>query len=387
MLKPDAKESARENRRLQTMPAFPVSYLDVKTFTRQFDRYASDQLGFRKQFIQSNRRLRFELFGVLNSKRCFLGKDLWLFLDRTDDSFDHKRVIAGEEGLNERSVSRWIQFLREQADQLDAAGIHFVVAFIPNKYALYPEQLPEGLECDLEGIPYLPIARGLQDHPNLKVIDLLAALLEAKPQTLLYSPADYHWNGRGAYFGYREIIRVLKGSFPEITIRPHADFTQTSEIITNVRNFRKPVVNLARFTGMPHRFSHEWLSVLPKHSNAIEGGLPDIRWPPRKFRVWAPAAFENESATGPRTVYIGDSFRWPITHLLAENVKRVLFVDARHVLFDKEMLDAEKPELVIFSIHSYFLMNNRDPYLLADAIAETRPDSAAASHDEDKSND
>jgi hypothetical protein len=51
------------------------------------------------------------------------------------------------------------------------------------------------------------------------VIDLRPALRDAKSSSLVYYKTDSHWNTRGAYAAYREILRVLKSEFPEVSAK------------------------------------------------------------------------------------------------------------------------------------------------------------------------
>jgi hypothetical protein len=51
------------------------------------------------------------------------------------------------------------------------------------------------------------------------VIDLRASLRAAKRESVVYYKADTHWNTRGAYAAYQEILRVLAADFPEVSAK------------------------------------------------------------------------------------------------------------------------------------------------------------------------
>ena len=57
----------------------------------------------------------------------------------------------------------------------------------------------------------------------------------------------------------------------------------------------------------------------------------------------------------------GDSFRWPIMHYLAEHFSRSVYFDARFALLDEELIQHEKPDLVIFATHGLFYVNAPTP--------------------------
>ncbi len=385
VITPDAEQSDVENRSLQRLPSLPKGIWEIQGFVQGLDRYAVDQSGFRNQFVEWRNRLRFQLFGIIQADRCIVGKDKWLFLERRSTAqFSNVDVISGEWTGRDQATSPWIPFLKDQSDWLDRRGIRFIVAFIPNKYSIYPEQLPDGLTADSEAVPYLPIIHGVEGHPNLRVVDLRDALVGAKSWSLLYSPSDYHWNGRGAYIGLQEISKAIQDWFPNMATPSEDQFILTVENLDLAQNYQKPGLGLARTTSMPELFPSTWYGVEPKNPQAIEVDPPSSTHSLTSSNVRTPKAYESDSATGPHILYIGDSYRWQLSALFAEQVERVVYVDTRESFFDRSLIESENPEVVLFSAHGYFFTRNVDPYSIVDRQNQARAsESNAASDKED----
>jgi len=353
---PDAQESELEKRRLQTLPTVPTTFLSIPRFVNQVERYSVDQAGFRNQMIQWQRRLKFHLFGILDAERCFLGKDQWLFWNRTDTRYSHQDVISGNWDAK-KETTLWISYLKELADWLDSRSVPLVLAFVPNKYSIYPDKLPDWLPYDPEAIPYRQITNALEGYPNVHIVELMDPLIEAKEWSQLYSPSDLHWNGRGAYIGFTTMANAIHDLFPEMRVPTLDEFVLTSEVLDDP-TFEKPTDGLSRMTGMPDVFPNTWLGVKPKRPHAAEVDTTHLPQSDANIPVRMPIAFESDSASGPSILYIGDSFRWPVVPFFAESVPRSLFVDARNALFDRQLIESEKPDLVIFSTHGWFMRND-----------------------------
>ncbi len=359
LLLPDRAKSDRENRGLQRLPQPPRSFLDVGVFVHQLERYASDQVGFRDQLLQWDRRLRLTLSGDKSGDRYYVGKENWLFARRSDTG-----ILHGDEPLTDQQYAAWIQFLKERADEFASQRMRFAVFFIPAKHEVYPEYLPKGVRVKLDEPVYAPILHALDEYPTLLVHDLRPSLVEAKSWSLLYSPADLHWNGRGAHVGYREIMRELGVVYSGLEEKPEDAFVLTDEFVAGYGSLEKPTAGLARYTGYPEAFPRRWLGVTFKETNAAQGRVSHFAKPSSRLNVVSPHLFECEDANGPRCLFIGDSFRWPLIDMLAEHFERILFVDVRNSFFNRDLLETERPELVIFCAYTNFFNNNPDPYAL-----------------------
>ena len=75
------KLKSDENRVLVQKPSFPKKIDDIKGYTNQIDNYLSDQFGFRKIFIRSSNKLRYQLFNEISSKQITVGNNGFIYFN------------------------------------------------------------------------------------------------------------------------------------------------------------------------------------------------------------------------------------------------------------------------------------------------------------------
>ena len=199
---------------------------------------------------------------------------------------------------------------------------------------VYPEYLPWNVRLVRETTRARQVAAQLEAHSNVPVVDLLPALLKAKPEERLYDRTGTHWNDYGAYVAYREILAGL--GLPSLPLEAFSIERRVGPA--------RPFLNLLEIRDL---LSEEYIRFVPNTSRIARqaDGPPDgKRW----LRGMPPS--EIVKVTGdpalPRALVFHDSFTTINLELfLSEHFERVYYRWCYH--FDRKLVESERPNIVI----------------------------------------
>jgi hypothetical protein len=237
------EDDRRDNERFERRPLAAAPAIrdlsDLKTLPELFDLWFADRFGFRLPLVKLQSRLRFELFGVAPRENILVGRDGWFFQGRGSQrirgseiaEYDVVTDLLGKVPFSEGELKRWKQVLEERNAYLKSRGIPYVFALAPSKALIYPEYLPPALARQ-RGLTRLEqLQEYLQRESSVPIVDLVAALRQAKKElghsVPLYLKTDGHWNEVGAFFAYRAIMKKVAQLLPnsEVKIMAYEDFT------------------------------------------------------------------------------------------------------------------------------------------------------------------
>ncbi len=211
-----------ENRELASVPTgdFP----SLAAFADGWERYAVDNFGFRPYLIRWNSILKLTCLGASPVPSVILGKDSWLFYHA--EALSDGNTINDFRGTIPLSQAELVRLQRRiEANQEVFAGrnIVYLVAIAPNKSTIYSEFLPDHIRKFRNTTRLDQLINHMQEHSRVKILDLREVLFKAKTEHPVYWKTDSHWNSYGAYVGYREIMRRLSASLPNLAAVPIED--------------------------------------------------------------------------------------------------------------------------------------------------------------------
>ena len=112
--------------------------------------------------------------------------------------------VKTEEELEKRA-----QFFNNLASTYNDSQLY--VVNLPNKYIVYEDKIPiRGYRSQIKG-EFAKLAKEFNE--NIMVLDLEKTLLNTNQY---FYKTDHHWNMKGVYEGYSQMIRQLQTKFPEI---------------------------------------------------------------------------------------------------------------------------------------------------------------------------
>ncbi len=333
-----------ENRYRATLPVWGESQGAAEYLSKLADHLA-DRVRFRDALITLHARVLVDFFGASPSQKLIVGRDGWFFFN-DPVAVDQMRGVAQ---YDEAELERWRRVLEERRDWLAARDIPFVVVLVPNKHIVYPEFMPARYVPVADDEQHKQLARHLEAHSDLVVVDLLPPLLEAKQQQRVYHKTDTHWNDVGAYTGYRAILAAVGEALPA-----YRDVLEPVKV--QARRFEDRGIGLTSMVGLSP-YHREEVVQLRKVDPRSEILMPREDQYKRFEREQRPLAHGVRGAPLPRAVVFRDSFSNALIPYLSENFRRVLYVWTRDV--EPRFVEREQPDIVIQEIAGRLL--DREP--------------------------
>ncbi|MCG3150214.1 MAG: hypothetical protein PCFJNLEI_03694 [Verrucomicrobiae bacterium] len=292
-------------------------------FPQKFAAYYGKNFGLRAELLRVHAHAMYRLLRQSPSDKVLIGKDDWLYY-ADDSSLEDFRSLEPYQ-VSEMEV--WRQVLETRQDWLAKRGSKMITVFACDKYVIYPEYMPAGYRRKAARYRVEELAEYLQ-RANLTIVPLHQPLRAGKTDRL-YHRTDTHWNDRGAYIGYREILAAMK-------LRP-LDYMPVEQ--------QTPGWDLARLMGLADILREEDRQLTRvRRAKIVEIDREDPTW--NVGRV----ALEVDDPALPKLVMFRDSFGSALVSFLAEHFRRSLFLWQHD--FDPAIIENEKPDYVVWEITS-----------------------------------
>ena len=336
----DGADPAAENRELAAFPRFEPTWRSVATFGPALGAWFDDHFGFRALLVRWYGETRLFGLGVSPSAAVAKGRDGWFFYadDKAIEDF------ANDPPMDPEAIDNWVRALVAARDWLKARGIAYIFTIAPDKHVIYAGEMPHTL------VKVAPVSRTDQlivaaRDAGIEAVDPRPELFAAKPDERLYQKTDTHWNDRGAFLAYRQIIDAVRAIRPDV---PPAwgrdDFRPETRTIAGM--------DLAGMMGLTRALTEDDLRLVPRR--------------PRHARVIEPAGAEPTAEEGrlvtvipgstlPRALVIRDSFGSRLVPFLSEHFSRAVYLWQNDFLPDDVL--REKPDVVIQEIVGRHLYN------------------------------
>jgi hypothetical protein len=291
------------------------------------------------------------LFGSMSSNSpVAVGKDGWLFLarDRSIDVLEEHRAVTP---LSEAQMQGVAARFEERRAWLAERGIKYLVVVAPNKNTIYPEHLPEAIRQEGKLSRMDQIMEYINSKTSLDVLDLRPALLEAKKSAQVFYATDSHWNAYGAFPSYQAVIERLARNFPVLAPMDASRFYAQEYTFLGG--------DLSFMVGIEELVTEHKILMLPKTPLKARGESTGVFKPGYSQ---AAQASVMDDARLPRAMFFHDSYFWEILGFLGEHFSRGVYVwvkpglEGKQSVFDKELIEAERPDVVVEEIAERFFL-------------------------------
>ena len=317
---------------------FPPRGVGPKKFAADFESYFNDHLGLRQQLIWLRNRLELKVFNKSPTSLVLPGQGDWLYLD-DQASID---AFLGVVPFTADQLIRLRAEIERRRAWLAARGIAYIFLIAPNKQTIYPEYLPADLR---------PGGRQTRAHQFLAAVkDLPIAadvvfpddsLVAAKAEGELYYRRDTHWNGFGAYVGYRAALerteQVLGWPVSMLALR------RDQIVDANIPNGPHGG-DLAIMMNITHGAEAATQVSFTTPTCAVATTPPANEDNPPKGFAWTCAA----DGHGQRALLLHDSFGWSMIPFYAASFASFRSIESQPSFADiVRYVEAEHPTLVI----------------------------------------
>jgi hypothetical protein len=328
LLNLDEADPSAENRPLASWPRVQPDMASLRALPDQLTRYFEDHFAFRQRLVRWQARLRLKALRVSPANAVIRGRDGWLFY--ADDGAIEDYATAPP--FTDAELDLWRRTLQDTRDWLHSQGIAYLFVISPDKHAIYPEYMPATIRrAAVSRIDQL--VAHLRDRSTVRVLDLRPALVAAKSQERLYHRTDTHWNDRGAFVGYRQIVEALATDIP--ALRTPARRTFEPHIV------RTEGLDLAGMLGLTSVLHEEDLVLVPRPPATAR--IVEPEHPNR--RLMHPRIVTETPHRGPRAVVFMDSFGAGLVPFLSEDFSRVVYLWQNNM--DPLIVQHERPHVVI----------------------------------------
>lgn len=332
--------ATQENRRLAELPPRPRSAREVYHLPPKLSEYFKDHFGLRAELIRWQATAKMNWLRSSGSPQVLLGKDDWLFHAGEGEV----EMFTGSEPFTPEKLEAWGRFLQAMSDWAGRRGASFVVTFVPEKQTIYPELMPDGLTRARGASRQDQLAEHLKSRPGVRFVDLRPALREAKAATQVYQVTDTHWNHVGGFAAYTALARELGRDFGGVRPTPLSEYEVRQERHSG---------DLAGLLGLRGRIwesrPRPGLRATPRAR--FEGDCGDV----------GVCASEAEGEGLPRVVVYRDSAAAFFIPFLAEHVARGVYVWDTSWKFSTELLERERPDVVVLEMVERRLMEEPPP--------------------------
>jgi alginate O-acetyltransferase complex protein AlgJ len=324
----DRDDPSDENRTPAAWPAMALDWESLRALPDGLTRYFEDHFAFRQRLVRWQASARLRAFGVSSSEAVITGRDGWLFYADDGALDDYAEALP----FTDVELELWRRTLQDTSDWLRAQGIPYLFVISPDKHVVYPEFMPDTIRpAALSRIDQL--VDHLRHHSTVRVLDLRPALLAAKARERIYHRTDTHWNDRGAFVGYQQIVQALAPDVPGL--RPPA------REAFEPRAVRSRGLDLAGMLGLTRVLAEEDLLLVPRRpavARIVEPRSPNRRLMHARVVTEAPTQ-------GPRAVVFMDSFGAGLIPFLSEDFSRVVYLWQTNM--DPGVVRDERADVVI----------------------------------------
>lgn len=337
-----------EQREPAPLPPLPRDRAALQAWPQAFDRWLLDGAGLRNAMVFADSALR--VYGLRQSTNdaVVLGRDGWLF-HAGDRTFEQLR---GEDRFTPAQLDRWIDAMERRQAWLAARGIAFLVVVVPNKERVYADMLPasHAVVSPVSRLVQLGQRLGERASP-LAVLDLTATLADARRDMQVFARLDTHWSGSGGFRAYQAIMQRLQPMLPALQpldpamMRPVA-FTYPPHQLDLLRMLGLGWQGPSETLDYP-LFREEPAWQMQREDRVVDG-VPQVR-------------LSSARPGAPVSLWFRDSFSDTIAVYLNATFRRSVLVPHRGLRFDVALIEAERPDVVVYEVVERFLPDELPP--------------------------
>jgi hypothetical protein len=335
----DGADPGAENRELASFPRVDGSLASVAALPAGFAAWFEDHFAFRSRLVRWYGESRLFVLHASPSAAVVKGENGWFFYGDDKSVEDYANV----EPMTDAALANWRAAIVRARDWLQARNIAYVFTIAPDKYVIYPEEMPPTVARVGEVSRADQLFTALQDTGL--AVDVRGAVLDGKSRERVYQQTDTHWNDRGALAAYQQIIRAVRARVPATPAAwSRDDFSAADRPIEGL--------DLAGMMGLTRVMREVDMRLVPNR--------------PRRARVLEPAGAQPTDEEGrlitaiddptlPRAVIFRDSFTSRLVPFLSEHFSRAVYLWQND--FDAAVVTQEHPDVVIQEIVGRHLYN------------------------------
>ena len=210
-----------ENKTMAAPPALIAQDGSLnKAFIQDFEAYFNEHIALRNPLVFADACIQTGLFQESNVSGVIAGTDGWLYYASTLSDYLGTGILSSRQLYNLANNFAIVQ------DYLQAKNIDFVLTIAPNKNTLYGEHMPYYKARIVDPDHSAVLLKPYLEDRGVRYLDLFT-LFESQDE-VLYLKTDSHWNNKGAFLVYNQLMDTLS--------LPHADASQAIPTLVKNKN-------------------------------------------------------------------------------------------------------------------------------------------------------
>jgi hypothetical protein len=262
------------------------------------------------------------------------GKEGWLFLHNDSNGVVDQHV--GKKAFSEADMVKWRHTLEMRYAWLKNKGIGYYFLIAPDTHAIYPEFLPDHI-VPTATRPILQLLAHLKANNSFMPIYPIAKMQEAKKQRPVCIQTDSHWNHYGAYLATRRLMEDIQRDYPSVPFL-HEDMVEFTE--------KTMIGDLGNKFTPPKESKTLYAKIKTPQSRVVSDNEVVNRG---RIRI-----HENKNKDLLTAVFLRDSYGLFNADFIAESFSRL--IEVHTPLLEMEMIEQEKPDIVINMLAERFFM-------------------------------
>ena len=326
--------SEDENRYLAEAPKLMVEGKFNDKFTADVETWFMDHMGYRKELIDYNAKMQYEVFDkMLSNSNYYLGR-------YGDVNYATDAMIMDYAHLNLRDESEVVKIgnsYQKVSDWLGEKGIQFYYVQCWDKHSIYPEQFMASVNQIGDISKTDQVIAYLRENTTVKVLSLKETLLENKNEYEVYSNwgDPTHWTERGAYVGYNYIMQgINKYNDNRYKVLDEDDY--------NISISDKGIV----LNGFIHEEDMlESFSIKEPMASMVDISIMDKYSEDRRHSAWENPNVDNDS----KLLLVCDSYIDSfIIEDIAESFSQVWLIWGDYTMDMENIVEMYDPDIVIY---------------------------------------
>lgn len=319
-----------EKRKEIEIPKFPASVNDLLSFPKKFDAFFDDNYGMRKSLIAWHSALMDKVFDESPSSRVVVGQDGWYYFNNYNSILD----AQGQASISADLIDRGVAHFAQNRKKVEDSGMDYLLVIAADKASVYPEFLPDYIKSSGPHRIDKFLTALTKKYPDFPVLDLRPILQKAKWKEKIYHETDTHWNRRGAYYAYVEIMKMLAKKNQQMVAVPRRQFVEVSD--EWVRG------DISDIMGTDDRNLNYELQ--PKFRETINSLDPTDE---EKKKFHNVTIYSNENKNLPRLFVYQDSYFGDLFRFVSNHFSYALYTNQYPCNVDLAVVKKYRPDVVI----------------------------------------
>jgi alginate O-acetyltransferase complex protein AlgJ len=277
-----------------------------------------------------------------------IGKDDYYFLGANYNGLNNCRGYR----FDKDGVDQTVDQLSKQKALLSQLGVKSFTMIVPDRFQIYRDMLPQWVTCSENKTTAYFIDQAKKKRLN--VIYPRDALADKKISA--YFRTDSHWNYRGAYIGFRQLMAAINSEYPDelLVTKEIAEFGKGAVRSGDLVKFLKYT---AESPDYEYTFKPEWnFSEILKceydqetqtKSTCVQRDNGGTIVNEKTYSTYNEHAWNNK-----KMLFIGDSFGEGDSKLFQQTFKETIQVHHSRLsdAVFRNILSRERPDYVIYQI-------------------------------------